>query len=78
MILLFSADLHDVLVREHGGALGGGEAEVGQAHRGGQGEGDGEPDQAPRDEAPHSLTLHSDSSEQGQCRDVYTSSIKEL
>ena len=52
---MFSADLHDVLVREHGGALGGGEAEVGQAHRGGECEGDGEPDQAPRDEAPHSL-----------------------
>ena len=49
------ADLHNVLVREHGGALGGGEAEVGQAHSGGECEGDGEPDQAPRDEAPHSL-----------------------
>ena len=49
-------DLHDVLVREHGGALGGGEAEVGQAHGCGQGEGDGEPDQAAGDEAPHPLT----------------------
>ena len=56
-------DLHDVLVREHGGALGGGEAEVGQAHGGGQGEGDGEPDQAAGDEAPHPLTRQRYSSE---------------
>ena len=51
-----SADLHDVLVAEHGLALGGGEAEVGEAHGGGQGEGDGEPDQPARDEPPHTLT----------------------
>ena len=55
-VVTLEADLHDVLVREHGGALGGGEAQVGQAHGGGQGERDGEPDQAPGDEAPHSLT----------------------
>ena len=53
---ILDTDLHDVLVWEHGGALGGGEAEVGQAHGGGQREGDREPDQAPRDETPHSLT----------------------
>ena len=46
---------HDVLIGEHGGALGGGEAEVGEAHGGGQGEGDGEPDQPARDEPPHAL-----------------------
>ena len=53
--LLLAAYLHDVLVWEHGGALGGGEAQVGQAHRGGQGEGDREPDQASRDETPDTL-----------------------
>ena len=47
--------LADVLVSEHGGALGGGEAQVGQAHGGGQGKGDGEPDQASADEAPYTL-----------------------
>ena len=52
---LRNVDLHDVLVAEHGLALGGGEAEVCEAHGGGQGEGDGEPDQPARDEPPHSL-----------------------
>ena len=49
------ADLHNVLVREHGGALGGGEAEVGQAHSGGQSEGDGKPDKTSADKAPDTL-----------------------
>ena len=36
--------LADIIVSQHGRALGGGEAQVGQAHGGGQGEGDGKPD----------------------------------
>lgn len=39
----------------HGSNLGRAETQVGQAYDGGQGEGDGKPDQATRDEAPHSL-----------------------
>ena len=50
------ADLHNVLVREHGGALGGGEAEVGEAHGGRQAEGNGKPAEAASDEAPDSLS----------------------
>ena len=47
----------NVLVSEHGSALGGGESQVGQTHRGRQREGDGEPGEAAGDEAPHSLQI---------------------
>ena len=49
--------LHDIVLGQHGRPLGGGEAQVGQAHRGGQGEGDGKPDQASRDETPNTLEI---------------------
>ena len=47
--------LHDIVLGQHGRPLGGGEAQVGQAHGSGQGEGDREPDQASRDETPDTL-----------------------
>ena len=50
-----SQALADIIVSQHGRALGGGEAQVGQAHGGGQGEGDGKPDQTSADEAPDAL-----------------------
>ena len=45
----------DVLVSEERSSLSRGESKVGEAHGGGQSEGDGEPDQPPGDEAPDSL-----------------------
>ena len=52
MLLTF----HDVLIGEHGGALGGGQAEVGEAHRGCQAEGDRKPAEAASDETPDALS----------------------
>ena len=52
MLLTF----HDVLIGEHGGALGGGQAEVGEAHRGCQAEGDRKPAEATSDETPDTLS----------------------
>ena len=50
-----SQTLGHVLISEHGRTLGRAETKVGEAHGGGQGEGDGEPDETTCDEAPDSL-----------------------
>ena len=45
----------DILISQHWGALSRGETQVGQAHGGGQSEGDGKPDKTAADETPDTL-----------------------
>ena len=54
-MIVIQLTFHDVLIGEHGSSLGGRKSKVGKAHGGGESEGNCEPAQTARDEAPNAL-----------------------